>query len=253
MRPPVLVQRKSPPSLATTMNPAERPRLGRLDGAAPELTIIKTAPPKPLALGARRLGLVLVISMAMLGCERRSHGDAPVETEAKPVPKAAVPALDVSLAYPSVESLGATKRIRWEKTPPVDAHSPPDAWKVTFAGSGDFAGICWKNKPGNEGGAPGDDLSRGGYRRISFWARGRVGGESVEFRAGGLGDVKTRYRDSFDLSAGRLRLTTAWKEYGIYVTNADLSSVMTPFCVLLHREDNPGEAVIYVDDIEYRG
>jgi len=34
---------------------------------------------------------------------------------------------------------------------------------------------------------------------------------------------------------------------------ADLSSVMTPFCVLLYREDNADGAVVYVDDIEYRG
>lgn len=196
--------------------------------------------------------LVLLVS----GCEQRSRREAPVESttpSAKPATKSAVPALDVSLSYPSVEGVGATKRIRWEKTQAVDAHSPPDAWKISFDASGDFAGICWKNEPGNEGEAPGDDLSRGGYRRIAFWARGAAGGETVEFRAGGLGNVKTRYKDSFDVSAGRLKLTPAWKEYGIYVTNADLSSVMTPFCVLLHREDNPGATVIYVDGIEYRG
>jgi hypothetical protein len=33
--------------------------------------------------------------------------------------------------------------------------------------------------------------------------------------------------------------------------DADLSSVMTPFCVLFHREENAEHAVIYVDDIQY--
>lgn len=113
--------------------------------------------------------------------------------------------------------------------------------------------MCWKNKPGNEGSAPGEDLSKAGYRRISFWAKGAAGGEVVEFRAGGLGNVKTRYRDSFDVTAGRVRLTQSWHEYGIYVSNSDLSSVMTPFCALIHREDNPGATVIYLDDIEYHG
>jgi hypothetical protein len=230
-----------------------------LEIAAAKHTFVKTALRQPAmwrACEASRGLLVLVLAVSATACEQRSRRDAPVETaapSAKPAVKNAVPALDVSLSYPSVESVGATKRIRWEKTEAVDAHSPPDAWKISFDASGDFAGICWKNKPGNEGEVPGDDLSKGGYRRISFWARGAAGGEAVEFRAGGLGNVKTRYKDSFDLSAGRLRLTSAWKEYGIYVTNADLSSVMTPFCVLLHREDNPGAAVIYVDDIAYRG
>lgn len=210
------------------------------------------SPVRPSVKIALRVARLAIAFMA-LGCERR---EAPVDIatpSVKPAPKSAVPALDVSLAYPSIQSVGATKRIHWEKTAPVDAHSPPDAWKISFEASGDFAGICWKNKPDNEGEAPGDDLSKGGYRRIAFWAKGAVGGEAVEFRAGGLGDVKTRYRDSFDVSAGRLRLTPAWKEYSLYITNADLSSVMTPFCLLLHREDNPGEAVIYVDDIAYRG
>lgn len=212
---------------------------------------------RPASRRVSQLGGALALAAALvpLGCERPSRNDPAIETttpSAKPAAKS-VPRLDVSLVYPSVQSIGATKRIHWEKTAPVDAHSAPDAWKLSFESSGDFAGICWKNKPGNEGEAPGDDLSKGGYRRISFWAKGAVGGESVEFRAGGLGNVKTRYSDSFDVSAGRLRLTPGWKEYGIYVTNADLSSVMTPFCVLLHREDNPGAAVIYVDDIEYRG
>ena len=78
-----------------------------------------------------------------------------------------------------------------------------------------------------------------------------MGGEVAEFRAGGLGNIKTRHRDSFDVSAGRIRLTSSWREYGIYVIDADLSSVMTPFCVLFHREDNPGPTLIYVDDIQY--
>jgi hypothetical protein len=207
------------------------------------------------ARNASRPGvLALLVAVAALGCEQRQQAPIEITTpSAKPAARSSVPALDVSLSYPNVEAVGATKRIRWEKTQPVDAHSPPDAWKITLDASGDFAGICWKNKPGNEGEAPGDDLSRGGYRRIAFWARGAAGGEAVEFRAGGLGNVKTRYKDTFDVNAGRLRLTPAWKEYGISVTNADLSSVMTPFCVLLHREDNPGAAVIYVDDIQYRG
>lgn len=241
------------------MTHVDTPRSEPLEIAAPERSIVKTAMRQPVMWrvceASRRGLLALSVAMLMSGCEQRSRRD-PVELttpSATPAAKSAVPALDVSLSYPNVESVGATKRIRWEKTQPVDAHSPPDAWKISFDTSGDFAGICWKNKPGNEGEVPGDDLSKGGYRRIAFWARGAAGGESVEFRAGGLGNVKTRYKDSFDVSAGRLKLTPTWKEYGIYVTNADLSSVMTPFCVLLHREDNPGAAVIYLDDIAYRG
>lgn len=198
------------------------------------------------------------ILAAALACERSSRVERVEEpsptTRTAPEPRRAeAPALDVSLAFPNTERIGAKKRIHLEKASAAEARSAPDAWKIHFERQGDFAGICWKNQLGNEGEAPGEDLSKGAYRRLSFWARGARGGEVVEFRAGGLGHIKTRHRDSFDVSAGKLRLTPAWVEYVIYVSDADLSSVITPFCALLRREDHPGEATIYLDDITYRG
>jgi hypothetical protein len=211
----------------------------------------------PITLRSLALGCLLAI---LLGCERSPRAErtqepllsATTTTSAKPK-SSSIPPLDVSLTFPNVESVGAKKRIRWEKTLASEAHSPPDAWKVEFEKSGGFAALCWRNKPGNEGEAPGDDLSKAGYRRISFWAKGAAGGEVVEFRAGGMGNVKTRYQDSFDVTAGKLRLTSTWAEYGIYVSNADLSSVLTPFCAGFHREDNTEHTVVYLDDIQYGG
>jgi hypothetical protein len=214
----------------------------------------------PINFCSRALGTTLLL--VPLACERSPRPDRVQEplltTTTSSATSAArskdsVPALDVSLAYPSVESIGAKKRIHWEKTEPVAAHSAPDAWKIDFEKTGDFAGVCWKNKLGNEGEAPGDDLSKARYRRLSFWAKGAAGGEVVEFRAGGLGNMKTRYRDSFDVTAGKIRLTPNWSEYAIYVNDVDLSSVMTPFCALFHREDNAAQTVIYLDDIQYGG
>jgi hypothetical protein len=210
----------------------------------------------PNILRATLLGAAVVV-MA-LGCERSSRTERLEEplSAARPPEKqkkTEAPALDVSISFPTTESVGAKKRIHLDKTSAADAHSSPDAWKIQFEKQGDFAGICWKNKLGNEGEAPGEDLSKGSYRRLAFWAKGAAGGEVVEFRAGGLGHIKTRYRDSFDVTAGKIKLTTRWTEYVIYVNDVDLSSVITPFCALLHREDNPGEAVLYLDDIQYRG
>jgi len=206
----------------------------------------------------RSLAITLGAIASVLACERPSRTEQREEplvattppSNPKPV---SVPVLDVSLLYPGIEAIGAKKRIHWEKTEPAAAHSPPDAWKLELEKDGDFAGICWKNKVGNEGEAPGDDLSKAGYRKISFWAKGAAGGEVVEFRAGGLGNIKTRYRDSFDVTAGKIKLGTSWAEYSIYVKDVDLSSVMTPFCALMHREDNPNQTVIFIDDLQYRG
>jgi len=210
---------------------------------------------------AVRAGLLATLSLSLLHCERERPPVPEQATQALSAPsrsrsenpRPAVPALDVSRAYPIVESVGANRRFKLETTSAADAHSPPDAWKISFESRGGFGGFCWKNRAGNEGEAAGDNLSAAGYRRITFWAKGEKGGEVAEFRAGGLGNVKTRHRDSLDVSAGKIKLNAGWHEYSMYVIDADLSSVMTPFCVLLYREDNADGAVVYVDDIEYRG
>jgi hypothetical protein len=208
----------------------------------------------------RRALLVSSCLVSLVHCRRAPTPESSAEpltaTGSSSKPAAAgrtVPVLDISSAYPATENVGAKRRIHLEKASAGDAHSPPDAWKIEFEKTGDFGGICWKNRLGNEGEAPGDDLSGAGYRRISFWAKGTSGGETAEFRAGGLGDLKTRHRDSFDVTAGKIKLNANWNEYSIYVNDVDLSSVMTVFCVLLHREDNAEGAVIYLDDIQYRG
>ncbi len=211
--------------------------------------MLKAIPSLLLGMGS----LVLLVH-----CRRESKPEPSTQPVAatESVSRAAarpVPVLDVSTAYPTTENVGAKRRIHLEKAAAGEAHSPPDAWKIELEKTGDFGGICWKNRLGNEGEAPGDDLSAAGYRRISFWAKGTSGAETAEFRAGGLGDIKTRHRDSFDVTAGKVKLTTTWSEHSIYVNDVDLSSVMTVFCVLLHREDNAQGAVIYLDDIQYRG
>lgn len=205
-----------------------------------------------------RPGLLAILSLSLFHCDRAPGSEQRAQALSAPVPTRTekakpVPALDVSLAYPIVESLGANRRFKLDKTSAADAHSAPDAWKISFESRGGFGGYCWKNRAGNEGEAAGDDLSAAGYRRISFWAKGDKGGEVAEFRAGGLGNVKTRHRDSLDVTAGKIKLSAGWNEYSMYVIDADLSSVMTPFCVLLYREDNADGAVVYVDDIQYRG
>jgi hypothetical protein len=207
------------------------------------------------------LGLLLGSS----GCEQRapertqelsqalSTRDAPAKAQAPRV------TLDISNAYPDPQVIGDKKGVSLMKAPPGVAHSPPDAWAIEYirnkkgitnAGVG---GVCWQNRPGNQGDAPGDDLSSKGYRRVSFWARGGKGGEVIEFRAGGLGNVKTRYQDSFDVSLGSVRLKPEWAEYSLFLNDADLSSVITPFCVVIEVGPNPDGALVFVDDIVYLG
>jgi hypothetical protein len=212
-------------------------------------------------------GLALLGAFAFVGCEQRASerseersAQALSTREASSRPPEPRVTLDISSAYPDPQVIGDKKGVSVMNAPPGVAHSPPDAWAIEYirnkkgitnAGLG---GVCWQNRPGNQGElAPGDDLSSKGYRRVSFWARGGKGGEVVEFRAGGLGNVKTRYQDTFDVSLGKVRLEPKWREYSLFLNDADLSSVITPFCVVIEVGPNPDGALVYVDDIVYVG
>ncbi len=207
----------------------------------------------------RELSRLLVVSCSALALAHCKKSPPPeqsaqaLDTPAPPAAKGTGTVLDVSTTFPVTESIGAKRKVHLEKVSGPDVHSGPEGWKLQFDKTSDFGGVCWKNRAGNEGEFPGNDLSGGKYRRIAFWAKGQRGGEVAEFRAGGLGHIKTRHRDTFDVTAGKIKLGTSWGEYAIYVSDADLSSVMTPFCVLFHPEDNTNGAVIFLDDIEYRG
>ena len=195
-------------------------------------------------------------ALGLLHCKRSPPPEQtaqPLSTNSGAASKGSGAVLELATAYPTTDNIGAKRKIHLEQVSGVEAHSGPEGWKLQFEKSADFAGVCWKNKAGNEGEFPGDDLSKAGYRRISFWAKGQNGGEVAEFRAGGLGHIKTRHRDSFDVTAGKIKLNPTWSEYSMYVSDVDLSSVMTPFCVLFHSEDNADGAVIYLDDLQYRG
>lgn len=206
----------------------------------------------------------LVGALLALGCEARDRGTRELTQSLSVAPPSKVSdtprvVLDVTNAYPDPQIIGDKRGVSIVKAPAGIAHSPPDAWAIEYVREKKgitrpgLGGVCWQNRPGNQGDAPGDDLSGKGYRRISFWARGDKGGEVVEFRAGGLGNIKTRHQDSFDVSLGKVRLATSWSEHTLFLQDADLSSVITPFCVVIEAGPNPNGALVYVDDIEYSG
>lgn len=103
-----------------------------------------------------------------------------------------------------------------------------------------------------------------GASRLTFWARGRDGGERVEFFCGGVGwsvDYKGRsvepvapFPDSFPkASSGFIRLSSEWQQYSIELQGQDLSYVIGGFGWVVDKFRNRGhdEVVFYVDDIRY--
>jgi len=109
----------------------------------------------------------------------------------------------------------------------------------------------------NWGDSPGSGWNLSGAVRLSFWARGRIGGEQVEFFAFGVGrNPKTGmpshpYPDSsLKRSLGCISLTREWKQYEISLQRAKLDYVLGGFGWAAAARDNSIRSItFYLDDI----
>jgi hypothetical protein len=132
-------------------------------------------------------------------------------------------------------------------------HSGQTCIKITYTAAmsknAGWAGMYWQQPVNNWG-----DNKKGGYKltgmkKLTFWAKGAVGGEVVsEFKMGG---ISGEFGDSDSKSLGPVTLTKEWKQYTIDLANADLSNIIGGFCWSASKDDNPQGFIIYLDDIQY--
>jgi hypothetical protein len=132
-------------------------------------------------------------------------------------------------------------------------HSGKHCIKIEYSaqkaqGAG-WMGIFWQNPANNWGDRQGGyDLT--GYKKMTLWARGAKGGETiVEFKVGG---ISGNYSDSDSTSIGPVTLTPEWKEYEIDLSGLDLSYISGGFAFSASANDNPEGFTIYLDDIQYQ-
>ena len=89
-----------------------------------------------------------------------------------------------------------------------------------------------------------------GAAKLTFWARGEEGGETVShFKVGG---VTGNFSDTDQIYIGPVKLTKEWKQYTIDLTGMDLSRISGGFCLAFSRDDNPNGLVMYLDEIVYQ-
>lgn len=86
------------------------------------------------------------------------------------------------------------------------------------------------------------------FTRLSFWARGQRGGESVEFKIGGHDIPPTPER-----SLGSRSLTTEWTQYFIDLEGVDLSKAAGLFAWTASDLNNPQGATFSLQDIRFEG
>lgn len=122
--------------------------------------------------------------------------------------------------------------------------------KIDYApGPKGWAGVYWQYPINNWGEYPGYIL--GGASKLTFWARGETGGEKAEFKVGGIGTGS--YPDSINppVSTGKLNLTSDWRQYTISLKGEDFGNLIGGFAFVADSEDNPGGAIVYLDNIKF--
>ena len=111
-----------------------------------------------------------------------------------------------------------------------------------------WAGIYWQY-PQNNWGSVDKSYGLTGAKKLTFWARGEKGNESIqELKMGG---ISGEYPDSDSASIGPVVLTTDWKKYEIDLGGKDLAHIIGGFCWATNIDVNPEGAVFYLDDIQY--
>jgi hypothetical protein len=114
-----------------------------------------------------------------------------------------------------------------------------------------WAAVAYQYPENNSGDRPGLNLSRHGYTRLTFWARGLKGDERVLFKAGDHTKPDVSYPASFVADTGYVTLTRAWKQYSVDLRGKDLSNVVCGFAWVARQAPDGGPIVFYVDDVRY--
>lgn len=96
--------------------------------------------------------------------------------------------------------------------------------------------------------------------KLTFWAKGKNGGEKVEFFIGGMGwnpELKRpqqgiKYPDSAQkISTKYITLDKKWTEYVIPLDSADLSYISCGFGFAASGNYNNGNVTFYLDEIKF--
>lgn len=157
--------------------------------------------------------------------------------------------VDVSQAFYPSGYMGDWGDVSLDENSADGPYSGPGCIKLVYSASQSQgvgrAGVCWQYPDGNPGSEPGrSDLA--GNSRITFWAKGAIGGEVVEFSAGGSPSDTLGW-----VTIGPVTLGSDWQQYTLDLSGRNLESVVNGFCIAMSKQDNPTGCTVYLDDILY--
>jgi len=137
----------------------------------------------------------------------------------------------------------------WAQNP----HSGKTCIKIVYNSSkmsqnAGWVGIYWQQPMSNWGNKKGG-FNLKGASKLTFWAKGAVGGEKInEFKMGGIAG---EFPDSDSAAIGPIELSNTWQKYTIDLKDKDLSNVVGGFCWSASKDDNPNGFIFFLDDIIY--
>jgi Beta-galactosidase/beta-glucuronidase len=143
--------------------------------------------------------------------------------------------------------MGNQENIRLEEQWRDRPHSGETCVKVSYVGKDGWAGVVWQH-PANDWGERPEGWNLTGAKKLTFWARGETGEETVDFSFGLLGTDKKYY----DTASGKLpgvRLTKEWKQYEVDLTGKNLSRIKSGFAWVVAAQGKP--ITFYLDDIRF--
>jgi hypothetical protein len=120
--------------------------------------------------------------------------------------------------------------------------------KCTYNAGDRWAGVVWQSPANDWGNLPGG-VNLSGAQKLSFWARGARGGETVSFQYGLLG-VDKRYHDTSSAKLANVVLTNQWKHYQIDLSGKNLADIKTCFAWVVAGTGAP--ITFYLDNIQYQ-
>ena len=152
-------------------------------------------------------------------------------------------------AVPFVPSgyMGNAGAIKMNEQCADNPHSGKTCLEVQYTAKADWGGVVWQSPANDWGDLPGGK-NLTGASKMTFWARGAKGGESVNFLCGVIGRDKPFF-DTVQAKLEKATLTKEWKQYSIDLKGKDLTRIKTGFGWTLAASGEP--VTFYLDDIRY--
>jgi hypothetical protein len=153
---------------------------------------------------------------------------------------------DAKGAYVPSGWMGDAKAIEMDADCTENPHRGKSCLRVTFSQPGGWGGVVWQTPPNDWGDKPGG-FDLGAAEHLTFWARGKEGGEKVKFGFGLIG-IEKKYHDSGKAEI-EVTLTSDWKQYTIDLSPFDLGCVKSGFRWSVGGQGRP--VTFYLSDVQY--